>query len=71
MSRLVAVGGSAAIRTRHFLQVPCPPQVESIAIPFQLAASNNVTPAGTRTGRSLKSKLTRTGPGVTSSATLT
>src|SRR5215467_371871 len=33
----------------HFLQVPCPPQVESIAMPFQLAASNRVTPGGTRT----------------------
>ena len=33
----------------HFLQVPWPPQVESIAMPFQLAASNSVTPGGTRT----------------------
>ena len=36
-------------RTRHFLQVPWPPQVESIAIPFQDAASKTVTPGGTRT----------------------
>ena len=33
-------------RTLHFLQVPWPPQVESIAIPFQLAASKIVVPAG-------------------------
>ena len=42
----------------HFLQVPCPPQVESMAMPFQLAASNSVTPGGTRTrgpsGRNLE-----------------
>ena len=37
------------MRTRHFLQVPCPPHVESIAIPFQLAASNTGVPLGTRT----------------------
>ena len=36
-------------RTLHFLQVPWPPQVESIAIPFQLAASNTGVPLGTRT----------------------
>ena len=41
--------------TLHFLQVPWPPQVESIAMPFQLAASNRVTPAGTRTRRPLGS----------------
>jgi len=29
------------------LQVPCPPQVESIAIPFQDAASKTLTPVGT------------------------
>ena len=63
MSRLDGAGGSSAILTRHFLQVPWPPQVESIAIPFQLAASNSVTPYGTRTARSLKSRLIRTGPG--------
>ena len=33
----------------HFLQVPWPPQVESMAMPFQLAASKRVTPGGTRT----------------------
>src|SRR5208337_1736312 len=70
-SRLVGAGGSSAILIRHFLQVPWPPQVESIAMPFQLAASNRVTPYGTRTGRSLNSRLTRTGPGTTSSATVT
>src|SRR6266704_3000087 len=61
MSRLDGAGGAAAILIRHFLQVPWPPQVESMAMPFQLAASNRVTPYGTRTGRSLKSRLTRTG----------
>ena len=39
----------ARSRTRHFLQVPWPPQVESIAMPFQDAASKTVTPGGTRT----------------------
>jgi hypothetical protein len=32
---------------RHFLQVPYPPHVESIPIPFQEAASNALTPVGT------------------------
>jgi hypothetical protein len=32
---------------RHFLHVPYPPHVESIAIPFQEAASNALTPVGT------------------------
>ena len=52
-----AVGGAApsSTRTLHFLHVPWPPQVESIAMPFQLAASNRVTPAGTRTRRPLGS----------------
>src|SRR6266699_5497599 len=36
-------------RTLHFLQVPWPPQVESIAMPFQLAASKMVTPDGVLT----------------------
>ncbi len=36
------------IRTLHFLHVPWPPQVESMATPFQLAASNTVVPASTR-----------------------
>src|ERR1035438_5307446 len=71
MSRLVGAGGSSAILIRHFLQVPWPPQVESIAMPFQLAASNSVTPAGTRTGRSLKVRLIRTGPAACSSETVT
>ena len=35
--------------TLHFLHVPWPPHVESIAIPFQLAASKTETPVGTRT----------------------
>src|SRR5580693_10618808 len=70
MSRLDGGGGSSAILIRHFLQVPCPPQVESIAMPFQLAASNKVTPYGTRTGRSLKRRFIRTGPCVTSSVTV-
>ena len=39
----------STIRTLHFLQVPWPPQVESMAMPFQLAASKSVTPGGTRT----------------------
>ena len=39
----------SSICTLHFLQVPWPPQVESMAMPFQLAASNTLTPAGTRT----------------------
>src|SRR5579862_6430953 len=38
----------ATTRTRHFLHVPCPPHVESIATPFQLAASKTVVPASTR-----------------------
>src|SRR5580692_975509 len=71
MSRLDGAGGSSAILIRHFLQVPCPPQVESIAMPFQLAASNRVTPYGTRTGRSLKIRFIRTGPCATSSVTVT
>lgn len=32
---------------RHFLHVPYPPHVESIAIPFQDAASKALTPVGT------------------------
>src|SRR5215469_16484242 len=71
MSRLDGAGGSSAILTRHFLQVPCPPQVESMAMPFQLAASNRVTPYGTRTVRSLKTRLTRTGWVAASSAAVT
>ena len=37
---------------RHLWQVPWPPQVESIAMPFHDAASKTVTPGGTRTPRS-------------------
>ena len=44
------------MRTRHFLQVPWPPQVESMATPFQDAASNTVTPGGTRTSTSFGAK---------------
>src|SRR5512142_775622 len=71
MSRLDGAGGSSAILTRHFLQVPWPPQVESIAMPFQLAASNRVTPYGTRTGLSLNTRLIRTGWLPASSAAVT
>ena len=71
MSRLDGAGGSSAILIRHFLQVPWPPQVESMAMPFQLAASNRVTPYGTRTARSLKTRLTRTGWVTSSSAVVT
>ncbi len=45
-------------RTLHFLQVPWPPQVESIATPFQLAASNSVVPAGTRVSLTARSSPT-------------
>ncbi len=48
--------------TLHFLQVPWPPHVESMAMPFQLAASNTVTPGGTRTSRSAGVKEIRTRP---------
>ncbi len=53
--------GSSPSRTRtlHFLHVPCPPQVESIAMPFQLAASNTGVPAGTRTSAPSGSKRSR------------
>ena len=44
-------GSPSRTRTLHFLQVPWPPQVESIAMPFQLAASKTLTPGGTRTSR--------------------
>ena len=47
--------GSSSL-TLHFRHVPCPPQVESIAIPFQLAASNSITPGGTLTLRPAGSK---------------
>src|SRR3954469_18932462 len=54
----------STIRTLHFLHVPWPPHVESIAIPFQLAASKIGVPLGTRTsapsGR--KRRRTRAGP---------
>src|SRR5439155_11916987 len=41
-------------RTLHFLQVPWPPHVESMAMPFQLAASNTVVPLGTRVSPSVR-----------------
>ena len=41
--------------TLHFLQVPWPPQVESIATPFQLAASKSVVPASTRASLTARS----------------
>jgi hypothetical protein len=44
----------------HFLHVPWPPQVESIAMPFQLAASNRETPGGTRTRRPAGRKCSST-----------
>ena len=57
---------------RHFLQVPYPPHVESIAIPFQEAASKALTPVGTvivfseatelSFSRDLKASLTRPVP---------
>ena len=49
-----------SIRTLHLRHVPCPPQVESMAMPCQLAASNTDTPAGTRTSRSFGVKEIRT-----------
>ena len=64
MSSADGVAAPSSMRTLHFLQVPWPPQVESIAMPFQLAASNTLTPAGTRTWRPEGSnrRSTRTGP---------
>src|SRR5439155_22364819 len=64
----------ATTRTLHFLQVPCPPQVESTATPFQLAASKSVVPAGTRASFVAPSACsnvsrTRPGPGCSSSST--
>lgn len=41
----------------HFLQVPYPPHVESMAIPFQDAASNALTPVGTVITFSLATEL--------------
>ena len=56
-------------RTLHFLHVPWPPHVESIAIPFQLAASKIDVPAGTRTPvpSGSKRRWTRSGPSATTS----
>ncbi len=48
------------IRTLHFLHVPWPPQVESMAIPFQLAASKIGVPLGTRTSPPSGRKRSRT-----------
>ncbi len=60
----------SSTRTLHFLQVPWPPQVESIAMPFQLAASNRVTPGGTRTRKppGWKCNSTRAGSSISGSA---
>ena len=58
----------------HFLQVPWPPQVESIATPFHEAASKIVVPAGTRVSVPSGRNLIRTRPvpsTTTSSAALT
>ena len=53
----VLIGTSpSSIRTLHFLHVPWPPQVESIAMPFQLAASKIGVPVGTRTSAPSGSK---------------
>src|SRR6185312_15705022 len=45
----------ATTLTLHFLHVPWPPQVESIATPFQLAASKIVVPASTRASLTARS----------------
>ena len=45
--RVTAVAGET--RTLHLWQVPWPPQVESIAMPFHDAESKTLTPGGTRT----------------------
>ena len=48
------VAGVAGVsRTLHLWQVPWPPQVESMAMPFHDAESKTVTPGGTRTARSV------------------
>ena len=57
--------GSPARRPRstwtlHFLHVPWPPHVESIAMPFQLAASKIGVPLGTRTSVPSGRKRSRT-----------
>ena len=46
------IGNGVSTWTLHLWQVPWPPHVESIAMPFQDAESNTVTPGGTRTSRS-------------------
>ena len=53
---------SSSTRTLHFLQAPWPPHVESMAMPFQLAASNRITACGTRTRRAPGSNLRSTRP---------
>ena len=45
------IGLVPSTRTLHLWQVPWPPQVESIAMPFHDAESKTVTPGGTRTSR--------------------
>ena len=46
------IGVCTSRRTLHLWQVPWPPQVESIAMPFHEAESKTLTPGGTRTSRS-------------------
>ena len=53
-------------RTLHFLHVPWPPQVESIAMPFHDAPSKTVVPAGTRTSPPSGAKCRRTRAGACS-----
>ena len=45
------IGVDPSTLTLHLWQVPWPPQVESIAMPFHDAESKTVTPGGTRTAR--------------------
>ncbi len=49
-------------RTRHLRQVPWPPHVESMAMPFHDAASKTDTPGGTRTVRFAGVKVSWTRP---------
>ena len=42
---------TGSTRTLHLWQVPWPPHVESIAMPFHDAESKTLTPGGTRTVR--------------------
>ena len=49
--RVIAAATPSTTCTLHLRHVPWPPQVESIATPFQDAASKTLTPGGTRTER--------------------